>query len=303
MAKLEGVLPALVTPLGEDGGLDRRALERLLDHVLAAPVAGVCPAGTTGEGALLSSDVRVELTMHVAARVPRGGWVIPGVMARSADEALREIERYAGAGAGGVLIPPPWYYPLRPPEVLRFYQRVADRCDLPLVLYNFPAMTKVSIPPAVVGELAGHPRLLGIKDSSRDMEYFSAVVSAARVADGFAVMTGSDTMLLASLTVGGAGTIAASVNVIPHLVCRLYEAYRARDMDEARAVQERVAGVVGACRAAGVPAAWKAALSQLGLCSPWTAHPLLPPDPAAVDALGAEIRRLGVTEAQPESAV
>jgi dihydrodipicolinate synthase/N-acetylneuraminate lyase len=289
-----GVLPALLTPLDEDGNLDRAGLGRLLDHVLAVPLAGVSPCGSTGEGPLLGRELRVEVVRAVADRLGSEQWLVPGASGVNAAAAIREVEAYAEAGASATLVPPPWYYPVDGSEVIEFFVTVADASPLPLLLYNIPAMTKVAIPVAAVSELAGHPQVIGIKDSSRDFEYFQAVVAATAPVGDFTVLTGTDTMLLASVLAGGAGTIAASVNITPALVHHLYEASLAGRMAEAGEAQVRVTKVVAAARRAGFPRGWKAAAQLLGLCSSRPAHPLRPADAGAVEALAAELSALGV---------
>ncbi len=294
MPSLNGVLPALLTPLADTGELDHAGMDRLLDHVLAAPLAGISPCGSTGEGPLLPRQVRVDAVRAVAARLAPGQWLVPGASGVNAEAALQEIEAYAAAGATAVLVPPPWYYPIGAGEVLDFFTGVADRSAVPVVLYNIPAMTKVVIPVPTVAQLAAHPKVLGIKDSSRDFEYFQGLISHTATAEDFAVLTGTDTMLVASMLVGGAGTIAASVNIVPSLVQDLYDACLAGKLDDARALQERVVGVVAAARRAGFPRGWKAAAEALGLCSARTAHPLRPASPDEAAALTGELKALGV---------
>src|SRR5581483_3085449 len=108
---------------------------------------------------------------------------------------------------------PPFYYPLSDDGVRQVYVALAEDSPLPIVLYNIPVFTKVPLSPAVVGWLADHPAVIGIKDSSRDMEYQQQVLAATREAD-FAVVSGTDSLLVASLTMGAAGAIAGSVNLV-----------------------------------------------------------------------------------------
>lgn len=292
MPSLSGVLPALLTPLTDTGKLDPAGMDRLLSHVLAAPLAGVSPCGSTGEGPLLPREVRVEAVRAVAGRLSQGQWLVPGASGVNAEAALQEIEAYAAVGATAVLVPPPWYYPIGAGEVLDFFAGVADRSALPIVLYNIPTMTKVVIPVPTVAQLAGHTKVIGIKDSSRDFEYLQSVLSSTASAEDFAVLTGTDTMLMASMVVGGDGTIAASVNIVPSLVQDLYQACLAGKLDTARAFQERLVAVVAVARQAGFPRGWKAAAEALGLCSSVTAHPLRPASPDEAATVASELRAL-----------
>lgn len=288
-----GVMPALVTPLDEVGRLDRASLDRLLDHILAAPVSGVSPSGSTGEGPLLSRALRRELVSAVAARVPAGASVIAGAVSVNPEEVLADLEGYHAAGATAALVAPPFYYPIDDATVTRFYLGLAERSPLPLVLYNIPSMTKVTIAPGVVGELAGHPCVVGMKDSSRDFEYFQTVLSTTAGSE-FALLTGSDTLLLASIATGGAGAIAAGINVVPALACSLYDAVGAGELAEANRLQAELRALVGACRRAGSPGGWKAACHLLGLCSLRCSEPLGPPSAEAIKHLAADLESLGV---------
>lgn len=294
MKSISGVMPALLTPLEDGERVDRAGLDRLLAHVLSVPLSGVSPCGSTGEGPLLGRPARVETVRVAAGQMDPGQWLVPGVASLNSESALEEIDAYARAGASAALVAPPWYYPLGEAEVVEFFASVADNSALPILLYNIPAMTKVAIPVGAVSQLAGHARVIGIKDSSRDFEYFHAVVAATASAEDFAVLTGTDTMLVASLLAGGSGTIAASVNVVPSLVQEVYELMSSGRSKEARSGQERLTAVVSAARREGFPRGWKAAAEALGLCTRRTARPLRPADDAAVERLSAELRRLGV---------
>ena len=289
-----GVLVALATPLDEQGSLDRDGLERLLERVLAGGVAGVCPTGSTGEGPRLARADRLAVADAVRARVPAGTPVIAAPSALTAADAVEEIEALAAVGVDGVLLTAPSYYPLADDGVRRYYETVAERSPLPLFIYNIPAFTGIVVAPAVVGALAAHPRIAGIKDSSRDFEYFTAVCHATDGTDGFARLTGSDTMLLASAVVGGHGAIAASANLVPELGVAVHRAAGAGEWDEARAAQRRLFEVVQACRTGEPPAGWKAALELAGVCSGRLAAPAAGLDEAGRAALRERLATLGL---------
>ncbi|MGH7765786.1 MAG: dihydrodipicolinate synthase family protein, partial [Candidatus Dormibacteraceae bacterium] len=127
--------------------------------------------------------------------------------------------------------------------------------------------------PATVAALAREGTIAGIKDSSRDFEYFEGVCIATRDLPKFRIFTGSDTMLLPSMAMGGAGTICGAANVVPHWVVRVYDEYRRGDLAAARKSQDALYQLVIAVRAGVFPAAIKAALHYQGICEPWTAPP------------------------------
>jgi 4-hydroxy-tetrahydrodipicolinate synthase len=267
-----GAMVALATPVRADGALDEGGLERLVQRVVSGGVDGICPLGSTGEGARFSRAQRREITRRVRALAPAGMPVIPGLPLVTPGEAPAELEGLAEAGATAVLMAPPSYYPLSDDGVLRMYESVADRSPIPLLLYNIPVYTKVTIAPRVVGLLATHPSIAGIKDSNRNMEYQAQVIQATRDAE-FRVLTGADTLLVVGLTLGAAGIIGASANLVPELTTGVYRAFGAGDVPGALCLQERLTRITNACRAGFPPAGWKAALEIAGVCE---AH-LVPP--------------------------
>jgi 4-hydroxy-tetrahydrodipicolinate synthase len=265
---------ALATPLDARGELDHAGLERLVRRVLSGGVSMVCPTGSTGEGARLGARRRAEIAAAVRSLVPAGVPVVPGLPATDIESALTELARFAAADATAALVSPPAYFPMPGEEVLRFYEELASASPLPIVLYNIPQFTKVSIPPRVVGDLAAHPAIAGIKDSGRDMEYLLSVVEATSGGTGsptgaaadFAVLTGTDTLLMAGLLSGADGTIAASANLVPELGVEICRSVASGDLDRATAAQRRLTDVVLACRRGTPPGGWKSALEFAGVC-------------------------------------
>lgn len=263
---------ALVTPLDADGHIDELGLERLVERVVVAGIDGISPNGSTGEGARLGRERRIAVATRVRKLAPDGMPVISGVPLTTLDEGRAELHDLAELGATAALVAPPSYYPLPDDSVLRLYEALAYDAPLPLLLYNIPVFTKVRIAPDVVARLATHPAVAGIKDSSRDMEYQQQLIAATADAE-FAVLTGADALLVASLTVGAAGSISASANLVPELPVGIQRAIRAADLRTATELQRRLARIVAVCHAGEPPAGWKAALSIAGVCGPDLAAP------------------------------
>lgn len=294
LESLAGVLVALVSPLHEDGSVDEAAVERLVEHVIAGGVHGLLPLGSTGETASLDETARrsmLRATVRAAnGRVP----VISGVAQSHLAAARAEVEAAANLGAEAALVAPPFYYPMDQAGVIAFYRRLASRSPLPVLLYNIPQFTKVVAEPATVALLAHEGAIRGIKDSSRDFEYFESVCIATRDMPAFRIFTGSDTMLLASLTMGGAGTICGAGNVAPGWVVRIYDAYVRGDLAAARRHQDDLYRLVAAVRAGVFPSAIKAALRLQGICEPWPAPPVEPLDRASEENLRRELAGWGL---------
>ena len=274
LEELTGVLVAMASPLAKDGSPDEAGIQRLVEHVLSGGVRGLLPLGSTGEASSLDEPARRKILACVvkvaAGRVP----VMCGVAQTNLSAARAEVEAAASLGADAALVVPPFYYPADQTTVLEFYRRLAHASPLPMFLYNIPQFTKVVAEPATVAILAREGIIAGIKDSSRDFEYFEGVLIATRDLPKFRVFTGSDSMLLASLAAGGSGTICGAGNVAPHWVVRIYDDFQRGDMDAARAAQNRLYQLVVALRAGTFPAAIKAALHMQGICEPWLAPPV-----------------------------
>lgn len=290
---LHGVHVALATPIGADGDLDLPSLDRLLSRVVAGGVDAICPTGSTGEGPRLSRDQRLEVCRQARKAVGTEHRVIPAASAMNVTDAVAEISDLADTGADAVLLALPSYYPVPAAGVTAFYQAVATQSRLPIVLYNIPSMTKIMLAQSAVAELARLPRIIGIKDSSRDFEYLESIVYATADAD-FAVLTGSDTMLLASLLVGATGTIAGSVNLVPEMAREIYDATASGDLDRARLAQQRLYDVVMVCRVGPPPSGWKAALAWAGVCAADPVPPAVGLTPDQYDELGSSLAALGV---------
>ena len=274
LPKLTGVLVALVTPTTRQRRVDEPAVGRLVEHVIGGGVHGLLALGSTGETASLDESARrtvLKAVLEAArGRVP----VICGVAQSHLAAARGEVEAAQELGADAVLVAPPYYYPTDQAGVLAFYRELASAADLPVMLYNIPQFTKVVAEPATVATLAREGTIQGIKDSSRDFEYFEGVCIETRDMPGFRIFTGSDTMLLASLAMGGAGTICGAGNIAPAMVVRIFDEYERGDIDAARHAQDRLYGLVGAVRAGVFPLAIKAALHMMGVCEPWSAPPV-----------------------------
>ncbi len=292
--RVSGVLVALATPLNRDGSVDEPSITRLVEHVLAGGVHGLLPLGSTGEGAALDEAARRRVLSAVveagAGRVP----VICGVAQASVASVRTEIESAARLGADAVLVAPPFYYPMDQASVLAFYRRIAEDAPVPILVYNIPQFTKVVVEPATIATLAAQGAVKGVKDSSRDFEYFEGVCIATREVDGFRVFTGSDSMLVASLAAGASGTICGAANIAPDWVVRVYDDYARGDLAAARAGQDKVYQLVMALRGDVFPSAIKAALHMLGICEPWPAPPATRLDERRESRLRDRLAELGL---------
>lgn len=276
---LRGSACPLVTPVA-DGAVEADALASLIDHVEAGGVDAVVPCGTTGEFASLSSGERTRVIERTVAdaTVP----VVAGTAAPNVAAAIERAETAARAGADAVMIPPPYFHTATEPAGnRRFFERVADRVSVPIVLYNIPACTGREIAPETVAALADHERIVGIKDSSGDLEYHLALERATPAA--FVVLQGYDALLVPALRMGSDGGINALANVVPELFADLVADPTS---GRARRLQTAISPLFECCTEYGFAPVTKAALVHRGVLED---DAVRPPLTAVDDAIRAEI--------------
>ena len=179
---LQGIFPAVTTPFYPDGAVYYKKIEHNIDRYSRTPIAGMVVLGSTGEAVMLSDDERREVLRVTAEVASPDKVLIAGTGAESAIETLRLTELAAKMNYDVALVRTPHFYrPQMTPEVLlAFYRTVADRSPLPVLLYTVPPFTAYDLPLEVISELAGHPNIIGIKESSGNVEKVAAMVKATR---------------------------------------------------------------------------------------------------------------------------
>jgi 4-hydroxy-tetrahydrodipicolinate synthase len=278
--RLEGIWPALATPLNEDETVDEAGMRRLVRRVLEGGVHGVVVLGSAGEFAALSDAEKrraIEVVVsEVAGQVP----VIAGTGEPGTRRAIERTREAARLGVDAAMVVPPYYFGQRADAVVRHYRALVRDAELPIVLYNIPGCTKVTIDPDVVAELAGEEGVIGIKDSSGNFGYFYTVAAQFK-SEGFGVVTGSDRLLFPSLLVGGDGSIGPTANIAPRWFVDLWDAVREGRIDDARETQARIVALGQVYRPGGFHQGLKGALSCLGVCAPAVTVPMVALDGAA----------------------
>ena len=279
--KLRGVIPPMVTPLTASGELDVAGTERLVEHILSGGVHGLFLLGTTGEAPDLPYEVRRELVKRVTAQVNGRVPILVGITDTVFAESLKLAEFAKDCGAAAVVAAPPYYFAAGQPELLDYYRGLADQLPLPLYLYNMPSQVKVMIEVKTVVELAKHPNIVGLKDSSGNIGYFNACRYALRERPDFAILMGPEEALGEAVLLGASGGVAGGANIFPKTFVDIYDAAVAKDVDRVRELQERIMRVssliygVGHHNSSFVKGV-KCALSLMGICSDALAAPREP---------------------------
>jgi 4-hydroxy-2-oxoglutarate aldolase len=238
---LAGIFPALTTPYGEDGLVAVDRFRANLRQYNQTGIAGYVVLGSTGESVLLSS-VEAELLLVAAkdAAVP-GKTLIAGTGAESTAETIARTKRAAKLGFDVALVKTPYYYkPAYKPEVyLRHYRAVADASPIPVLLYSVPIFTGVSLETPEILELANHPNIIGIKDSSGLIQRVVEVTGQAP--RHFQVLTGGASVLYPALASGAKGAILALASALPEKCVEIFDKVKNGEHAEAQSLQQRLA--------------------------------------------------------------
>src|SRR5207237_529811 len=271
-----GVFPALVTPFARDGSVSLADLKHNLQQYNRTGVAGYVVNGSTGESVLLSKAEAETLLVAVKETASRGKKLIAGTGAESTAETIERTKRAAELGYDAALVKTPYYYkPAYKPEVyFQHYRRVADVSPIPVLLYSVPQFTGVALEPPEVAVLSGQPNIIGMKESSGNVQRVAEIIASAP--PDFQVLVGSAATVYPSLTVGARGAILTLASALPEKCVELYQFIRQGQQERARELHTVILRasklVVSECGIAGV----KYATDQRGLRGGLPRLPLLP---------------------------
>ncbi len=226
----KGIIPAMVTPLTQEGMLNVEAFRRLMNHLIAGGSHGIFVSGTSGEFYGLTAEEKgkmFQIAMEEAGgRVP----VYAGTGAVTTKECIRLTQVAEGCGVDAVSILTPMFISPTQEELYEHYKTIAASTRLPILLYNNPPKTGVTIAPATVERLADIDNIVGVKDSSGDFTLTSEYIRRTR-GRGFSVLAGRDTLIHACLCYGGSGAIAACANIAPRICADIYDKFVAGDRE------------------------------------------------------------------------
>ncbi|HEX9046826.1 MAG TPA: dihydrodipicolinate synthase family protein [Verrucomicrobiae bacterium] len=275
--KYHGAVVPLVTPLSPDGGLDEPALERLVDSQLAGGVAGIFVLGTTGEGMHAPRKLRQRIVELTVRRAAQRALVFAGLGdVRLAD--LSEANQFLHLGADAVVAHPPISEKVSPEQLAGWYRSLLSGLQGPLLLYNMPMTTGISIPLDAVEQLLGHPKLAGIKDSENNPKRLQELLGRFGGKEDFSVFVGVGALMEQGLKLGADGIVPSVGNLIPDVCSGLCAAARKTDWAEADKLSARM-NAVAALYQKGRNlneslSALKAAMHLRGICAARVLPPL-----------------------------
>jgi 4-hydroxy-2-oxoglutarate aldolase len=279
--ELGGVMVPVVTNFDDHGeSLDVGAFTANVRAYVDAGISGIVVAGSSGEAPLLSDAERAVLIEAARGLVPSDRWLIAGVGAESTRHTVERAREAARRGADAVLVVAPHYFPQSSgaEALLAHYQRIADESPVPVLLYSIPQYMHFVLPPAVVGRLALHANVIGMKDSGGDATVFSAYLGSQ--SPTFGVLTGHGGTFVSAVAAGARGGILGVALIAPTIAVAAFEAARSGRLADAAALQAQLLPIAREIVGALGPAGLKAALDAAGLHGGRVRSPLLPLDDA-----------------------
>jgi 4-hydroxy-2-oxoglutarate aldolase len=289
--QLAAVFPPMVTPFHDDE-VDARAIARNITQWVRAGVGGVVAVGSNGEAPLLDDDESDRVVEAARDALGRDRLLIAGTGRESTRGTIAACARAARIGADAVLVRTPSYFKARMTHeaFVRHYTAVADSSPVPVLLYNYPAVTGVNLAPDTVARLAEHPNIAGMKETGTDTAQFAAFVEAAP--PPFAVMAGSAPVFYAWLCVGATGGVLAVACVAPEACVRLLDLTLAGRHEAARDLQRELTPLARLVTTShGVPGL-KVAMDAAGFIGGSPRSPLVPPPPHAIEQIRTEVNRM-----------
>jgi 4-hydroxy-tetrahydrodipicolinate synthase len=290
--RIRGSIPAIVTPMHEDGSLDLPAFRKLIDWHIEEGTSGLVVVGTSGESATLSVDEHVLMVKtaveHAAGRIP----VIAGAGGNSTTEAIELTAQAKKVGADASLQVVPYYNKPTQEGIYRHFAKIAETVDLPLILYNVPGRTVADMSNETILRVAQVPGVIGVKEATGSIDRAAHLIKAAPA--HFAIYSGDDPTAIALMLLGGHGNISVTANVAPRAMAQLCAAALAADAKTAREIHLKLLSLHKNLFIESNPIPVKWALQQMGRMQGGIRLPLTPLDARYHEVVRAAMREAGL---------
>jgi len=259
-----GSMVALVTPFN-NGKVDWRSLEGLVDFHIQNGTHGIVPCGTTGESATLSHQEHEEVINAVIKAVNKRVPVIAGTGSNSTDEAVRLTRAAEQSGADGALMISPYYNRPTQEGIYQHYKKVADCVGIPIIVYNIPGRTGSKIEPETLARLAEIKNIAGVKEATGSVDQAIDVIRLC--GDNLSVYSGEDSLTFSLMALGGKGVISTVANIAPREMAQLAESCLNANWEEGRKFQFKLIPLIRSVFIETNPIPVKTALSLMGKCT------------------------------------
>jgi len=285
-----GVFPAIITPFKEDGSLDEEGLRRNIEYLQKSGIAGIVPCGTTGESATLTFEEHkkvVEIAVD-CAKVP----VIAGTGSNNTREAIELTRHAAEAGADAALLITPYYNKPNDRGMFEHFKTVAEKCDIPIVLYNVPKRTGIDLKPDMVARLSKIKNIKAVKEASGSPGQVAQIIEQT-CGSGFSVLSGDDDLTLPLMALGASGVVSVVANVAPRKTVALVDAMLSGNLEAARKLHYELLPLVRAMFLETNPIPVKTAHNLIGLAAGPLRLPLAALAPEKEKILAEILEKLG----------
>lgn len=283
---------AIVTPMHADGSVNLDRLGELLEFQIKGGTDAIVICGTSGESATLSHEEHTKAIAYtvekVAGRIP----VIAGTGSNDTKYAVGLSKEAQKSGADALLLVTPYYNKTTQAGIVRHYNYIADRVELPMIIYNVPSRTGLDIKPETYLELSKHPNIVAIKEAGGNIS--SIAKTAALVGDALDIYSGNDNQIVPILSLGGKGVISVLSNIMPRETHDICAKFFAGDLSGSRRLQLDLLGLINALFAETNPAPVKEALNLMGFDVGECRLPLAPIEENTRALLCAELKRHGL---------
>ena len=276
MKKFKGAFTALITPFKQDKSVDFAALQALVDRQIEGGIDGLVPCGTTGESATMSLSEQIEVIECVVERAAGRVPIVAGTGSNDTAKTVkvtREVSNIKGVDAALVVCP---YYNKPNQSMLKaHFEEVANKGKLPVVLYNVPGRTVVSLEPSTIVKLAKHEQIIGIKEATGNMLFDTNMIeSLGELCEGFSLLSGDDFTTMPFVAMGGDGCISVVSNLLPGTMHDLVEVTAKGELEAARRLHIDIQRLARILFANPNPVPTKEAASMLGWCEHHVRAPL-----------------------------
>lgn len=260
---LNGSFVALITPFLEDGRIDFNRLKTLIEYHIENQTDGFVLLGTTAEASTLSLEEQIALVEYGVKQIHGRRPVIIGAGSNCTEEAMKKAKLFSGMGADYILSITPYYNKTNAKGLLAHFEAIAGASSCPVILYNVPSRTGMSIPISVLEILAKHPNIIGIKEASGDISYASKIIPL--LSEQFILLSGNDDSIVPLMAIGAQGVISVLANICPQNTHELCTLCLKEDYRRARILQGNLNPIANALFLETNPIPIKAAMNALGM--------------------------------------
>jgi 4-hydroxy-tetrahydrodipicolinate synthase len=264
MFKPEGIYVAMLTPFDDNGSLNESELRRIVDFQINGGVDGLFPISSVGESIHMSREEKFRMMEIVVDQNGGRVKVTPGVGSSYPAESIGLAQKAKDLGCDGVVVAPPYFYPMSQENIEKYFETIADGVDIPNIIYNIPIFTQ-PLSYDVVKRLSRHRNIVGMKDSSGSMVDFMHFMDKIKIAgEDIHVLTGREETLFPCLAVGGKGCMTAISGILPEIMVDIYEAWKKGNYEDARQLQASILLIMRTMFALPFPLGFKLGMEMRG---------------------------------------